>query len=240
MDFTVPKIERFKWPKAVHEISDEQKKLADDFMKRWHGVLPKRFGVIEKFNHGFPLRHLPAQDHFSTLEIGAGLGSHIEVEDLSKQDYHCVELRQNMADAIKERFPSVTTTVGDCQQRIPYDDGFFDRVIAIHVLEHLPNLPACLDEVHRVLKPGGILSIVIPCDPGVAYRIASRIAGEHMFRTWYKKPYRWLLRREHINSPTEVVSLLRARFRTADRAYFPLVAPIKDINLCIGMTLVRD
>lgn len=240
MDFTVPRFERFKWPKIVPEIDAEQKALADDFMKRWHSVLPNKFGVIEKFNHGYPLHHLPEKDKFSTLEIGAGLGAHIEVEDLSKQEYHCIELRQNMADAITARFPSVLTTVGDCQKRIPYADQYFDRIVAVHVLEHLPDLPRAIDQMHRVLKPGGLLSIVIPCDPGLAYRVASRIAGEHMFRKWYKMPYRWLLRREHINSPREIIGLLNQRFSRVNRQYFPLPIPVTTINLCVGLTFRRD
>ena len=32
-----------------------------------------------------------------------------------------------------------------------FADGFFDRSIAVHVLEHLPNLPAAIREVYRLL-----------------------------------------------------------------------------------------
>ena len=45
--------------------------------------------------------------------------------------------------------------VADCQQRLPFEDGSFDRALAIHVLEHLPNLPAAVAEIHRLLKPSG-------------------------------------------------------------------------------------
>jgi len=42
-------------------------------------------------------------------------------------------------------------------QQIPYADGYFDAVIANHMLYHVPDLPKALREIHRVLKPGGRL-----------------------------------------------------------------------------------
>ena len=29
-------------------------------------------------------------------------------------------------------------------------DGYFDRILAVHVLEHLPNLPAAIRECYRL------------------------------------------------------------------------------------------
>jgi SAM-dependent methyltransferase len=239
IDTTVPSLPRFVWPKAVPPLDDAQRRISDEFMQHWHDVLPAKYGAIERFNHGYALQFLPKLDRFRTLEIGAGIGAHLAFEDISRQDYHCVELRQNMADALKERFPQVTVSVGDCQKNLPYEDNSFDRVVVIHVLEHLPDLPGCLDEVDRVLKPGGIFSVVLPCDPGLAYAVARKISAERIFRKKYKLPYGWLIRREHINSPREILGLLEDRFEELDRSYWPLRAPIANINLCIGTTRVK-
>lgn len=38
---------------------------------------------------------------------------------------------------------------------IPYGEGTFDWVICNHVLEHVPDDAKALDELYRVLKPGG-------------------------------------------------------------------------------------
>jgi SAM-dependent methyltransferase len=38
----------------------------------------------------------------------------------------------------------------------------FDYVIAAHVIEHVPNMAKWLQEVAEALKPGGVLSLVIP------------------------------------------------------------------------------
>src|SRR6516225_5865935 len=236
MDTSVPRYDRFKWPKAVPNMSPEQSRIADEFMKYWHKVLPHRFGVIEKFNQLYPLRHLPIADRWRTLELGAGIGGHLEFEALDRQDYHCIELRDAMAQEIRNRYPAVVTVTADCQERIPYADAFFDRVVVIHVLEHLPNLPAALDEVHRVLKPDGVFSAVLPCDPGLVYELARKLSAERIFRARYHLPYRWFIRREHLNSPAEILQLIDGRFTVIDRAYFPLGVRVVNLNLCVGVT----
>ena len=55
--------------------------------------------------------------------------------------------------------------VSDCQQRMDFPDGFFDRYLAIHVLEHLPNLPGAVREAWRLLnKERGRMLVVIPTE----------------------------------------------------------------------------
>jgi SAM-dependent methyltransferase len=41
-------------------------------------------------------------------------------------------------------------------------EGPFDYIIASHVIEHIPDLVGWLDEIHGLLRPGGILSLVVP------------------------------------------------------------------------------
>jgi SAM-dependent methyltransferase len=40
---------------------------------------------------------------------------------------------------------------------IPFGDGSFDIVIANHVLHHVPTIPRAVEEIRRVLAPGGTL-----------------------------------------------------------------------------------
>ena len=44
-------------------------------------------------------------------------------------------------------------------QRLPFEDASLDRVVARHMLYHVPDIPLALAEVHRVLKPGGRLLV---------------------------------------------------------------------------------
>jgi SAM-dependent methyltransferase len=44
--------------------------------------------------------------------------------------------------------------VGNAEQ-LPYEDGTFDHVNCQGVIHHTPNTAKCIQEFHRVLKPGG-------------------------------------------------------------------------------------
>lgn len=52
----------------------------------------------------------------------------------------------------------------DLRRRLPYDDAVVDAVYASHVLEHLypDDAAALLRECHRVLRPGGLMRLVLP------------------------------------------------------------------------------
>lgn len=40
--------------------------------------------------------------------------------------------------------------------RLPFEDASFDFVCSVSAIEHFTDLPAALDEIHRVLRPGGL------------------------------------------------------------------------------------
>lgn len=231
---------RGKWPKTFPPLTPEQERISNDFMHYWHEVLPRRFGLVETFNHGYAVRLAPM--HFRrTLEIGAGLGEHLEYERLTTQqerDYCAVELRQNMVDTLRARFPRITTVTGDCQQRLDFPDGHFDRILAVHVLEHLPDLPAAIREISRLCdKSDGVFSVVIPCEGSLAYTLARRISAQRIFEKRYKQSYRWFIEREHINRPREILEELHPYFTIEQRSFFPIPLPIIAANLVIGLTL---
>ncbi|MCM6778610.1 methyltransferase domain-containing protein [Nocardia sp. CDC159] len=52
--------------------------------------------------------------------------------------------------------------VADLRKGIPFADNSFDRVFAVHVLEHLADFLPLVDECHRVLRPGGVLHVLSP------------------------------------------------------------------------------
>ena len=231
-----------KWPKYVPPLTPEQRRISNDFMRHWHRLLPRHFSVVERFNHGYPVRHAP-RDFTTTLEIGAGLGEHLAHEPLTPEQarhYHTLELRENMSRAIRARFPHVRAVTGDCQQRLgEFPDGYFDRVLAIHVLEHLPNLPAAIREAYRLCnKQRGVFTVLIPCEGSPAYTLARRISAQRFFERRYKQPYEWFISREHINRPREIMAELKPWFATAQRTFFPLLLPATWCNLCIGLTLI--
>lgn len=230
-----------KWPKLLPPMTAEQKQISDAFMKLWHEELPRRFGRIERFNHNFPVKH-SVPGFRSTIEIGAGLGEHIRYEKLTPEqeiNYYALELRENMACELRRRFPKVKAITGDCQTRLDFADGFFDRYIAVHVLEHLPDLPSCLCEAHRLLcKKRGRMLAVIPCEGSPAYSFARKISAERIYNRRFAGGYSWLISREHINRPAEILAEIDPYFTIEKRVLFPLpFLPFIFNNLCMGLVL---
>lgn len=225
-----------QWPKRLQTLTEEQERIRNDFMNHWLTVLPNRYGVIEKFNHTYPLRTYTS-DTRTTLDIGAGRGEHASYEDLESQEYVALELRPSLADAIRARFPRIRAITGDIQGRIDVPSGYFDRILAIHILEHLPDLPKAVDEVYRLLKPTGAFSVVIPCEGGMAYSLARNISARRIFEKRYKQSYDWFVACEHINRPAEILRELERRFDVVHRDFFPLKVPLVSPNLVIGLTL---
>ncbi len=231
-----------KWPKRLPVLSPEQQVRSDAFMKLWHEELAgrPRYGLVEKFNHSFPVKH-SAPGFKTTLEIGAGLGEHLEYEKLTPEqeaNYYCNEYRENMAAEIRRRFPKVKTVVGDCQRRMDFADGYFDRYIAVHVLEHLPDLPAAAREAYRLLnKQTGQLLIVIPTEGSPAYSLARKISAERVWNRHFDVDYAEFYQREHINLVPEILAELDPYFTIESRSFFPLGVPLWFCNLCIGYAL---
>jgi SAM-dependent methyltransferase len=228
------------WPKTFPPLTAEQEAIRDDFMQQWLQELGSRsrYSMIERFNQTYPITHAPAT-FVRTLEVGAGLGAHLAHETLTAEqraNYYALDLRENISAELKRRVPDVNVVTADCQERLPFADGYFDRVLAIHVLEHLPNLPAAIAELRRVCADHGQLSVVIPCEGSVAYGIGRRLSAQRIFEKRYKQPYRWFIEREHLSVPAEIVHEIERHFSVRHRAFFPIPLPMEWCNLVIGLT----
>ena len=47
-------------------------------------------------------------------------------------------------------------------EALPFKNGVFDKVVASHVLEHIPDIVSTLNEVYRVLKWNGDFIVEVP------------------------------------------------------------------------------
>lgn len=84
------------------------------------------------------------------------------------------ELRLNLgcADRMLEGFvnvditPGPGVTVADLRGRWPWADGSVQRIVALDVIEHLPDKIHTLNEMHRVLCAGCVAEILVPSTEG--------------------------------------------------------------------------
>jgi len=62
------------------------------------------------------------------------------------------------------RYPFCDYQTGDVHH-LDFADGTFDYLLAAEVLEHLPDPRRALQELRRVVKPGGYLIVSVPHEP---------------------------------------------------------------------------
>lgn len=63
---------------------------------------------------------------------------------------------------ITPEFAAPDILIQDISGGIPFPDASFDHVFCIEVLEHVPNPYQTLGEIHRVLRPDGVLVLSVP------------------------------------------------------------------------------
>ncbi len=112
-------------------------------------------------------RHLlPADREAELLEIGPGYGQLLELlrRDLGYRRAMAVDVSRQVVDFCNERLPGSTHWVGDTLAWLGENPGRFERVFALHVIEHVPR-PRVADFVRGMrdaLRPGGRCVVEVP------------------------------------------------------------------------------
>lgn len=66
------------------------------------------------------------------------------------------EYARSVAMELAQRLNTEVSIYEGRAESIPFDDGFFDVVLAMSVMEHVQNLDLSLREIYRVLRRGGL------------------------------------------------------------------------------------
>lgn len=98
------------------------------------------------------------------LEIGVGLGADHQRFAEMGADLYGIDLTERAIEHTARRLAAYDLrsklAVGDAEC-LEFPDDYFDRVYSWGVLHHTPNTDRAILEVHRVLKPGGMATVMI-------------------------------------------------------------------------------
>ena len=174
----------------------------------------------------------------SVLEVGAGSGAHFGFVRHRFERYLMTDASPHFVGQMREKFaaqPRVAVAQSDAAV-LEFEDNSFDRLVATHVLEHLYQPHLVLREWNRVIRPGGVLSLILPCDPGLAWRIG-RHFGPRRAALKSGLPYDFFMARDHVNSFFTLVELIRYYFADRDESWWPFRFASADLNLIYGVNI---
>lgn len=98
-----------------------------------------------------------------TLELLSDRSDEVFAIDIRKEHVELVHLRAKI-----KRIDNVKVVQSSIYQ-IPFSEDSFNTLFCTEVIEHLHDDDKAIQELHRVLKPGGLLLISTPVLPNIFY-----------------------------------------------------------------------
>ncbi|MFH1505905.1 MAG: class I SAM-dependent methyltransferase [archaeon] len=134
-------------------------------MQDWNKVYKDKgeiqFGVIDLVKDSLKL--LKERDAKKVFDLCFGTGRHIVFLAENGFEVYGIDNSEKAKEMTKEKakernLKNVHLQVADMHE-LPYEDKFFDAIIAVYALEHntLDELKKVISELERILKSGGIL-----------------------------------------------------------------------------------
>lgn len=94
--------------------------------------------------------------------------------DYKNSEIYALDHAPYLIEHLRKLYPEVKYRLGDINN-LPFDNDFFDYIVAGELLEHLESPKEFISEVMRILKPGGIFALSTPKDETVL------ISKEHLW-----------------------------------------------------------
>jgi SAM-dependent methyltransferase len=113
--------------------------------------------------------------------------------------------------------------------KIPYPDEMFDAAVSTQVLEYVADIPRALAEIHRVLRPGGIVVLLDTDWDSIVWHSSDPVRMARVLAAW----------EDHLVDPWLPRTLQGALARAGFTPGTPAVVPLLNIGYTDAMFSAR-
>jgi ubiquinone/menaquinone biosynthesis C-methylase UbiE len=154
---------------------EEHKKESREFFDKQANQYDSTLaGRQSKRLYDFIIRTMDRFEYKSVLDVGCGTGNLLfEVLKRKKVSTAGIDLSEKMIDVAKMRLGEEADLRSGDSEHLPWKSESFDMVTCTLSFHHYPNPEAVLDEMKRVLNPGGKVIIADPWAPSPFRQIAN-------------------------------------------------------------------
>lgn len=168
------------------------------------------------------------------LEIGPGMLPHSTFWRGKPAHYTVADIKDEFLEGalrVLEQAGVPATGIRSSADRIAQPDAAFDVVVSFYSLEHIVRLDAFVAEIHRVLRPGGLLVGGIPCEGGLAWVLGRYLTSRRYIKQHHAFDPDKIICWEHPNFAGRVLGHLDSCFAAERKDFWPFRLPLLDINL---------
>lgn len=192
-------------------------------------------GVLMKISHKLMEKNSQIiKDDSEILEVGAGTYPHIIHLKHKYKNYYISDIdNNNFLTEFYKKFNKEVIFKKTDGINYDYKEKTFDRIILSHCLEHINYPNIFLDKMINLLKDDGILSVALPTDPGLLWRIG-RLFKKNSAKKAYNfdgDEFEYMNALEHVNSIFNLKIILKNKLQPLNEIHFPLILPFPDINI---------
>ena len=146
------------------QVNDLFTQTVDDWARFYDDPAPKTLtsqNFVSRRRFAIEMIEARLAKGSKVLDLGCGTG-HLAAE-LARRGYDTwgTDLSAGMIDYARTHYHAERYQVGDIE-KIPFPDNFFDGIVCLGVVEYLEADNLALNEICRVLKPGGYAVITTP------------------------------------------------------------------------------
>lgn len=177
-------------------------------------------GWLQNLGHRQIYRWLKGINGKVFLDLGIGQGAQI-IDPMFKPDTLIrVDLSLHNLMQFKSKYPD-SQLVALNAESLPFASGSVNHLISIYMLEHIPDINRCLDEILRVLKPAGALLVALPAEGGFLYKLGRELTTKRFMESKFDIDYDAVIKAHHLHDFPEIVECIKEKFGIGRIRYLP-------------------